>query len=180
LPDENAKAFDSEGWLFTGDIGEIDAKGRIKITDRKRDVVKTSSGKFVAPTIIEVKFKAVTQIASQILVVAANRNFVSALIALDPEALTAFAERNKITGSYDELRSNPAILAQLQSEIDLLNAGLNVWEQVKQFRVLPKDLSIEADELTPSLKVRRSRVMQKYQDLVDGIYSESAKSAIGI
>lgn len=139
--------------------------------------MKTSSGKFVAPTTIEVKFKAVTQIASHILVVAANRNFVSALIALDPEGLTAFAERNKLTGSYDQLRENPAVLAQLQSEIDALNAGLNQWEQVKQFRVLPKDLSIESDELTPSLKVRRSRVMQKYQDLVDGIYSESAKTA---
>ena len=111
------------------------------------------------------------------MVIAANRNFVSALIALDPEGLAAFAERNKLTGSYDQLRENPAVLAQLQSEIDALNAGLNQWEQVKQFRVLPKDLAIEADELTPSLKVRRSRVMQKYQDLVDGIYSESAKSA---
>ncbi|MBM3690793.1 MAG: long-chain fatty acid--CoA ligase [Actinobacteria bacterium] len=177
LSEENAKAFDADGWLYTGDIGEIDANGRIKITDRKRDVVKTSSGKFVAPTTIEVKFKAVTQIASHILVVAANRNFVSALIALDPEGLQAFAERNKLSGSYDELRVNPAVIEHLQQEIDTLNAGLNGWEQVKQFRVLPRDLSIEADELTPSLKVRRSRVMQKYQDLVDGIYSESAKTA---
>jgi long-chain acyl-CoA synthetase len=174
LPEENAKAFDAEGWFFTGDIGEIDSEGRIRITDRKKDVVKTSSGKFVAPTTIEVRFKAITQIASNILVIAANRNFVSALVALDPEALAAFAQRYKITGDYNQLRVHPEVIKQLESEIETLNSLLNGWEQIKQYRILPSDLTIDGEELTPSLKVRRSTVTRKYQDLIDGIYSESA------
>jgi long-chain acyl-CoA synthetase len=108
------------------------------------------------------------------LVIAANRNFVSALVALDPEALAAFAQRYKITGDYNQLRVHPEVIKQLESEIETLNSLLNGWEQIKQYRILPSDLTIDGEELTPSLKVRRSTVTRKYQDLIDGIYSASA------
>jgi long-chain acyl-CoA synthetase len=171
LPDETAKCFTSDGWFRTGDIGEIDELGRVKITDRKKDLVKTSNGKFVALSFIESKYKGITKIASNMIVQAMNRPYVSALVAVDADSLKTFAEQRKLEGSYSSLLRDKTVTDQIAGEIDQLNRTLNPWEQVKEFRVLPTDLAIESGELTPSMKVKRDAVGKRYQSLIEEMYA---------
>jgi len=171
LPEETAKCFTSEGWFRTGDIGEIDELGRVKITDRKKDLVKTSNGKFVALSFIESKYKGITKIASNMIVQAINRPYVSALVAVDADSLKAFADQRKLEGSYSSLLRDKTVTDQIAGEIDQLNRTLNPWEQVKEFRVLPADLAIESGELTPSMKVKRDAVGKRYQSLIEEMYA---------
>jgi long-chain acyl-CoA synthetase len=169
LPDVTAEVF-TDGWFMTGDIGEITPDGLLKITDRKKDLIKTSGGKYVAPQSIEIKFKAACPYASNIVVHGDGRNFVSALVTLDEQAITAWAAENGVSGSYAEIVGNPATKQMVQKYIEEVNAQLPRWETVKKFEILPEDLSIEAGELTPSLKVKRKTVEQKHSDLLDGFY----------
>ncbi len=171
LPEETAKCFTSDGWFRTGDIGEIDEQGRVKITDRKKDLVKTSNGKFVALSFIESKYKGITKIASNMIVQAINKPFVTALVAVDADSLKAFADQRKLEGSYSSLLRDKAVTDQIAGEIDQLNRTLNPWEQVKEFRVLPTDLAIESGELTPSMKVKRDAVGKRYQSLIEEMYA---------
>jgi len=171
LPEETAKCFTSEGWFRTGDIGEIDELGRVKITDRKKDLVKTSNGKFVALSFIESKYKGITKIASNMIVQAINRPYVSALVAVDADSLKAFADQRKLEGSYSSLLRDKTVTDQIAGEIDQLNRTLNPWEQVKEFSVLPADLAIESGELTPSMKVKRDAVGKRYQSLIEEMYA---------
>lgn len=170
LPEQTAEVF-TDGWFHTGDIGEITADGLLKITDRKKDLIKTSGGKYVAPQSIEVKFKAACPYASNIVVHGDGRNFVSALVTLDEPAITTWAQENGVSGSYAEIVSNPKTKEMVQGYIDEVNTQLPRWETVKRFEILPQDLTIESGELTPSLKVKRKVVEQKYTDVLDGFYS---------
>jgi long-chain acyl-CoA synthetase len=170
LPEVNAETLLPDGWLATGDIGELDEKGRLKITDRKKDLVKTSGGKYIAPGQIAAQFKVISPLASNLVVHAADRNFATALISLDPEALQKFADDNGLSGDLAALSKNPAVRAAIQSDVDQLNAGLNKWETIKKFEILPRDLSEEAGELTASLKVRRKAVEEHFADLIEGMY----------
>jgi len=169
MPDQTAEVF-SDGWFHTGDIGEIDG-GLLKITDRKKDLIKTSGGKYVAPQSIETKFKAVCPYASNIVVHGDGRNFVSALVTLDEASITTWAEEHGISGSYAEIVSNPKTKEMVQKHIDDVNKQLPRWETVKKFEILPTDLTIESGELTPSLKVKRKIVEQKYSDMLDSFYA---------
>ena len=171
LPEETAKCFTSDGWFRTGDIGEIDEQGRVKITDRKKDLVKTSNGKFVALSFIESKYKGITKIASNMIVQAINKPFVAALVAVDADSLKAFADQRKLEGSYSSLLRDKVVTDQIAGEIDQLNRTLNPWEQIKEFRVLPTDLAIESGELTPSMKVKRDAVGKRYQSLIEEMYA---------
>lgn len=171
LKEETAKCFTEDGWFRSGDIGEIDELGRVKITDRKKDLVKTSNGKFVALSFIESRFKGITKIASNMIVQATNRPFVTALVAVDPENLKNFASQKKIEGSYSSLLKDKVVVDQIASEIDQLNRNLNPWEQVKDFRILPSDLAIDSGELTPSMKVKREVVGERYKLLVEEMYA---------
>jgi long-chain acyl-CoA synthetase len=171
LPDETAEVLDDEGWLRTGDIGDFD-RGCLRITDRKKDLIKTSGGKYVAPQGIESRFKAVCPYASQIAVHGDGRNFISALITLDPDAMATWAERNGMAGArYEQVVVTTQVRAMVQEYVDELNSGLGRWETVKKFEILDRDLSIEAGELTPSLKVKRRVVESRYADLLDAFYS---------
>jgi long-chain acyl-CoA synthetase len=170
LPDQTAEVF-SDGWFHTGDIGEITPEGLLKITDRKKDLIKTSGGKYVAPQGIEVKFKAACPYASNIVVHGDGRNFVSALVTLDEPSITAWAQEHGISGSYADIVSHPKTYEMVQKHIDEVNKQLPRWESVKKFAILPTDLAIESGELTPSLKVKRKVVEQKYSDVLDGFYS---------
>ncbi|MEO7124815.1 MAG: long-chain fatty acid--CoA ligase [Nakamurella sp.] len=160
----------AEGWLQTGDIGEL-VDGYLKVTDRKKDLIKTSGGKYVAPQKIETVFKAVCPYASQILVHGDGRKFCSALITLDPEAIGDWAKSHGMEGvSFEELAISPAVRALMTGYIDELNTKLEHWETIKKFIVLPRDLSVEEGELTPSMKMRRRAVEAQYKKELDAFY----------
>jgi long-chain acyl-CoA synthetase len=172
LDSESASALLDGGWLATGDIGEIDSEGYLRITDRKKDLFKTSGGKYVAPSYVEGTFKGVCPLASQMIVHGNDRNFCSALITLDPDAVAAWAETHGMAGkSYTEVVSSPEMHEVISHDVDELNAKLNRWETVKKWEILDHDLSIESGELTPSLKLKRKVVEENYRDILDGFYS---------
>jgi long-chain acyl-CoA synthetase len=170
LPEQTAEVLTPDGWLHTGDIGEIE-DGFVRITDRKKDLIKTSGGKYVAPQLIEGQFKAVCPYAAQLVVHGDSRNFVSALVTLDPEAIEEWAAENGLAGrSYEEIVTSEAAHAMVQGCVDELNSRLNRWETIKKFAILPRDLTVESGELTPSLKLKRRVVEQRYAEVLDGMY----------
>jgi long-chain acyl-CoA synthetase len=171
LPDENAQALLPDGWLATGDIGELDEKGHLKITDRKKDLVKTSGGKYIAPGAIAAQFKVISPLASNLVVHANDRNFATALVSLDPEALEKYAAEKGLTGDFETLSQSPEVRAAIQADIDTLNAQLNRWETIKKFTILPRDLSEEHGELTASLKVKRKIVEDHFADRIEAMYA---------
>ena len=170
LPEQTADTL-QDGWLHTGDIGEVDADGFLRITDRKKDLFKTSGGKYIAPSSVESQFKAVCPYASQFLVHGNDRNFCVALITLDPDAMAEWATHNGMTGaSYKEIVSSQKVQDMVQGYVDQLNARLNRWETVKKWILLDHDLSVESGELTPSMKVKRKVVEGNYKDQIDALY----------
>jgi long-chain acyl-CoA synthetase len=172
LPQDTAETVDPDGWLHTGDIGNLDERGFLRITDRKKDLFKTSNGKHVAPSAIESIFQGVCPYASQLIVEGEGRSFVSALVALDPDAIAGWAAENGMAGvPYAELVSSPAVRQLVQGCIDELNAKLNRWETIKKFLILDRDLTIEQGELTPSMKLRRRVVADKYKNELDSFYA---------
>lgn len=171
LPEANAEVMLPDGWLATGDIGELDEHGRLRITDRKKDMVKTSGGKYIAPGAIEAQFKAMSTLASNLIVHANNRNYATALVSLDPEALQKFAADRGLTGDFATLSQTPEVREKIQATIDQLNAKLNRWETIKKFTILERDLSEAEGEITASLKVKRKVVEQHFADRLDRMYS---------
>ncbi len=172
LPDVNAEAFPEGRWFATGDIGEIDDMGRVKITDRKKDLVKTSGGKYIAPSAIESQFKAISGLVGNMVVHANDRNFASALITLDPDAAAAWAaEHGKAGASLSDISKDPELVKEISASVDELNSRLNKWETIKKFEILDRDFTVEEGELTPSLKVKRKAVETKYRDILDSMYN---------
>ena len=170
-PDANAEVFDDDGFFRTGDIGEIDGNGFVKITDRKKDLFKTSGGKYIAPSLIASAFKAQCPYASQMLVFGDGRNYATALITLDPDAITGWAAANRMAGkSYAEISQSQEVRDLLQGYLDTLNQGLNRWETIKRFTVLDRDLTVDAGELTPSLKLKRKHVAEKFKANLEALY----------
>ena len=161
-----------DGWLHSGDEGRIDEDGFLFITGRKKELFKTSGGKYVAPPHIEGIFKGISSLTSQILVHGNERNFCSALITLDPDAVTEWAAANGKAGqSYAEVVSSPEIHAIISGQIDELNQRVNRWETIKKFAILDHDLSVESGELTPSMKVKRAVVEANQKELLDSFYA---------
>jgi long-chain acyl-CoA synthetase len=172
-PDATAEALDAEGWFATGDVGEIDDAGQLKITDRKKDLTKTSGGKYIAPGAIEAQFKAVCPLASQMLVHAHGRNYATALLTLDPETLAHWGRAQGLTATdYAGLAAAPQVRDYVRACVEELNERLNRWETVKDFRILDHDLSVEDGELTPSMKVKRKVLESRYRPLLDSMYTE--------
>ncbi|MEU5835888.1 AMP-dependent synthetase/ligase [Streptomyces diacarni] len=172
LPDKTAEVLEEDGWFHTGDIGELSEDGYLRITDRKKDLIKTSGGKYIAPAEVEGQFKAVCPYVSNILVHGAGRNFCTALIALDEPAVMAWAaDQEDLKGRpYAEVVVSEQVRALVDGYVEELNSGLQRWQTVKKFRVLPRDLDIEHGELTPSLKMKRPVVEKKFGDLIDEMY----------
>ncbi|HEX9999773.1 MAG TPA: long-chain fatty acid--CoA ligase, partial [Actinoplanes sp.] len=174
LPKETAETLTEDGWLRTGDIGELDADGYLRITDRKKDLVKTSGGKYIAPSAIEGAFKAVCPYTSQAVVIGQARNFVTMLISLDEEAITGWGVGNGFAGkSYAEICAAPETEALIAGYVKELNQKLNRWETIKKFAILPRDLSIEAGEITPSMKIKRRSVETNFAEQIDKMYAGS-------
>ncbi len=171
-PEATAEALE-DGWLHTGDIGELDEDGYLRITDRKKDLFKTSGGKYIAPSQIESTFKAICPYASQFLVHGNDRNYCIALITLDPEAMDDWAAQNGLAGaSYEEIVSSDKAKEMVGGYIDQLNKRLNRWETIKKWILLDRDLTVESGELTPSMKVKRKVVEDNYREQIDALYSE--------
>ncbi len=167
-----AEVLTGDGWFHTGDIGEL-LDGYLRVTDRKKDLIKTSGGKYVAPQKIEVLFKADFPYASQIVVHGDGRKFVSAIITLDPEMISDWAGQNGLGDrSHAELADEPAVQKLVQDAVDQLNGKLERWETVKKFIVLDRDLQIEDGEMTPSMKVRRRAVEAKFASDLDKLYQD--------
>ena len=175
-PAATVEVIDADGWFATGDVGEIDTDGRLRITDRKKDLFKTSGGKYIAPQAIETRFRAVCPLASQMLVHGDGRNYATALITLDPDALAQWGRAHGLPDAdYATLAPDPSVQEYVHTCVDELNGRLNRWETIKDFRILDHDLSIEADELTPSMKVKRSVAEARHQRLIDEMYADPAR-----
>ncbi|MCW5248964.1 AMP-dependent synthetase/ligase [Streptomyces sp. SHP 1-2] len=176
-PDKTAEVLEPDGWLHTGDIGELSVDGYLSITDRKKDLIKTSGGKYIAPAEIEGRFKAVCPYVSNILVHGAARNYCTALISLDEPAIMKWAAENGLEGrTYAEVVGDPAAVAMVDGYVTELNEGLQRWQTIKKFRLLSRDLDVEHGEVTPSLKLKRPVVEREYKDLIDQMY-EGAREA---
>jgi len=175
LPDATAEALDADGWFHTGDIGEIDTDGFLRITDRKKDMFKTSQGKYVAPSAIDARFKGLCPYVSELLVYGEAKPYCAALVSLDSEAITDWAGKNGLASkSFAEIARDQKTQELIAGYIDALNVELNRWEQIKRFAILDRELSIESGDLTPSLKLRRKVVIEKFADRLSALYEQSS------
>ena len=160
-----------DGWLKSGDIGHLTASGRLVITDRKKDLIKTSGGKFVAPQKVEGALKAECPYISQVLVHGEHRKYITALITLDPDPMKVWAaENDHASASVEELAQLPEVRALIEGYVEQANKQLERWETIKRFEILPTELSVDEGLVTPSQKVRRGAVESHYADLLDSMY----------
>lgn len=160
-----------DGWLHTGDIGELDADGYLTITDRKKDLMKTSGGKYVAPQKIENAVAANVPYVSQVAAVGDGRKYISALITLDPAALERWAANHKKTDlSYAELTQLPEVRTSIDRFMARANSKLERWETVKRYAILDHEFSVADGIMTPNMKVRRAHVADRYADVIDSLY----------
>ncbi len=172
-PDLTAEAIDSDGWFHTGDIGELVDGRFLRITDRKKEMFKTAGGKYVAPQMLENKYKESIFI-EQIMVLGENRKFPSALIVPNFETLKTWAGRKGITfTSNEEIIKNEQVLAKYKEVIDVAGVDFGKWEQVKRFALLPKEWSIDGGELTPKLSLKRKVITEKNNSVIEKIYKDA-------
>jgi long-chain acyl-CoA synthetase len=166
LPEATAEVIDKDGWFHTGDIGEFDEAGYLKITDRKKDLIKTSGGKYIAPQAIEGALKTGSELISQVVVIGDKRKYVSVLLTV------VEAEAKKVAGvaDYPAATRSPSVKKKVQDTIDALNTTLPSYETIKRFTILERDFSQEHGELTPTLKVKRKACTQKYAREIDAMY----------
>jgi len=169
---ETREVFDAEGWFHTGDIGHLDADGFLVITDRKKDLIVTAGGKNVAPQMIENQLRQIPAIANA-LVVGSRRKFISALIVPDVEKLKEYARQKQIpfTGTAD-LVAREDITAFYLQEIDRNTPNLAPYEKIKKIILMDRDFELEREELTPTLKIKRGKVEEKFKSLIDSLYTE--------
>jgi long-chain acyl-CoA synthetase len=169
-PEATKEVFDSEGYFKTGDIGELDADGYLKITDRKKDLIKTAGGKYVAPQKLESLLKLDKNI-SNVLIHGDQKKYIVSLITLNPDTMKKFAEENSIAYSdMGELSKNPKVKDLIRNAVAQTNSQLASYETIKNFAILPNDFTVESGELTPSLKVKRKLLDKKYESQIKALY----------
>jgi long-chain acyl-CoA synthetase len=173
LPEATREALEG-GWLHTGDIGQLDDEGCLLITDRKKDLIKTSGGKYVAPQELEGRLKALSPLLSQVLVHGDKRNYVTALVTLDVEATRTWSARAGLSGvAHAELSQRAEARAALQEAFDELNASLPRFATVKRFTILTAEFSEQNGEVTPSQKLKRKLIEQRYREALDAMYARN-------
>lgn len=163
---------DSDGWLHTGDIGEMDEGGRLVITDRKKNILVTAGGKNIAPAPIE-NMLVLSPLIEQVMLIGDRRKFISALIAPELNALKSAAEKAGFSVSAnEELVKDPGVYNLMEDEVNRLQADISNYERVKKFVMIPRLLTIEDGEITPSLKIKRKVVIDKFSSEIDALYQE--------
>jgi long-chain acyl-CoA synthetase len=171
-PEETAEVLDADGWFYSGDIGELDADGFLKITDRKKDLIATAGGKKIAPFNLENSLKAASPFISQALVVGDRRPYITALVTLDEEAIRSWARTEGLDGDMTVLAANDKLRQLLQPAVDVVNADLARPEQIKRFAVLPRDFSEAEGEVTPTLKLKRRICIQHFEGEIEALYAD--------
>jgi len=161
----------SDGWLQTGDVGEIDADGFLKITDRKKDLIKTAGGKYVAPQPLEAQLQD-QSIIERAVVIGDERPYCVALIVPDWQAVKS---ELRLSGDPKQLVEDEKLRGRVQQIVDQINKDVGSWESIKQFKLLPEDFSEEAGEMTPTLKVKRRAVQERHQEEIEAMYREGAE-----
>ncbi|MFH1083469.1 MAG: AMP-binding protein, partial [Pseudomonadota bacterium] len=168
-PESTAETL-KDGWLYSGDVGEFDEDGYLKITDRKKDIIVTAGGKNITPQYIENKLK-FSPYVNDAVVIGDRRKFLASLIMIDEDNVVKYAQDNKIQFStYKDLTQSPEIVKLIQTEVDQVNETLARVEQVKKFTILPKKLYEEDGEVTPTMKVKRKYVNEAFGDLIEAMY----------
>jgi long-chain acyl-CoA synthetase len=178
LPEATAEVIDADGWFHTGDIGELDAEGFLRITDRKKELIINAYGKNVAPAPIENALKA-SRFIGQAVAIGDRRKFLSALLVPDFEVLKPWAEKQGLpantTGDMKTLLRDPRVRALFAQEVDAVNARLASFEKIVAWELLPDEFTLETGELTPTQKVKRRVINQKYGDVIERLYAEADK-----
>ena len=170
---------DEEGWLHSGDVGELDEHNYLKITDRKKDLIITAGGKNIAPQEIENKLKSAHALISQVVVIGDRRPFLSAIVTLDEEKVPSFAKEHGIEGGGAEVAGNERTLKEIEGAINEVNGSLAKVEGIKKFRVLERDFLQEENEITPTMKVKRKQINEIYADVIEGMYNKESASGAG-
>ncbi|GAA1523894.1 AMP-dependent synthetase/ligase [Nocardioides humi] len=169
-PEATAEAIDADGWFHTGDVGEVDDEGFVRITGRKKEILVTAGGKNVAPAVLEDRVRA-SALVSQCLVVGDGQPFIAALVTIDEEAFPAWAEQHGKTGKVADLVDDEDLRAEVQAAVDEANKAVSKAESIRKFTILPADWTEEAGQVTPSLKLKRNVVMRECRDEIAALYS---------
>ena len=168
-----AELIDADGWMHTGDLGALDSDGYLHITGRKKDLMKTAGGKYIAPQELELRLRSCRFITNAV-VVAEGRPYVTALLTLDAEAVSPWAVHRGKPASIEALSMDPDVLAEVAREVDAVNRDMNHAEQVKRWHLLPRELTLDAGEITPTLKVVRPVVLDHFAHVVEQLYATLA------
>jgi long-chain acyl-CoA synthetase len=178
-PEATAEAIDAEGWFHTGDIGILDDKGFLRITDRKKDLMKTSGGKYVAPQKVEGTIVANVPLVSQAIAVGDGQKYIGALLVLEPDALRRWAERTGKAGlGYAEMTRLPGVRHWIDHQMKRANSKLERWETVKKYAILDHELTVDSGEVTPNMKVRRANVVKDNQEIVDALFETNEEDGL--
>jgi long-chain acyl-CoA synthetase len=177
-PEETGAVISGDGWFKTGDIGSLDAEGFLTITDRKKELLKTSGGKYIAPQPIEQMIKG-SRFVNQVVVIGNDRKFASALIVPDWEQLEAYAKYKGIEGlnSRADFCHSPRIIDLFERQIAARTQSLAQFEKIKKIALLDHEFTVEGGEMTPTLKVKRRVIDENYRSVIDRLYSETIGSA---
>lgn len=179
MPEKTAETIDADGWLATGDIAEIDAAGNVTIVDRKKELIISESGKNMSPTNIENAMKAASSLIGQVVAIGDNKPYVSALVVLDPDAATARAHMLQLAAEdITTVSAAPAVVDEVTAAIRQGNAKLSRVEQIKRFAIVPAAWDPGGDELTPTMKLRRKPIADKYADRIEALYSGAGADGI--
>lgn len=168
--DATREALESDGWFHTGDVGEVDDEGFVRITGRKKEILVTAGGKNVAPAVLEDRLRA-HHLVSQCMVVGDGQPFIAALVTIDPESFPAWAESHGKKGSVADLVDDPDLRAEIESAVADANKAVSQAEAIRKFTILPEDWTEEGGQLTPSLKLKRNVVMREFRDEVAALYA---------
>jgi long-chain acyl-CoA synthetase len=171
-PEATKEVFTDDGWFRTGDIGQLDADGFLKITDRKKELFKTSGGKYIAPSPIEQMLRA-SRFVNQAVLVGNERKFPAALIVPNFEMLESYAKLKELDiKTQAEFCSNPRILDLFTRQIEAMTPNISPFEKVKRFILIENEFSVENGEMTPTLKIKRRVIDEKYRELIDEMYRD--------
>ena len=169
-PEATDEVLSEDGWFATGDVGTMDEDGYIRITGRKKEIIVTAGGKNVAPAVLEDRLRA-HPLISQAMVGGDDRPYIAALITIDAEEYPRWAEREEVDVPLEQAREHPKLLETIQEAVDDANRAVSRAEAIRRFRILPTDFTIEGDELTPTLKVKRNVVAARYRAEIEQLYA---------